>query len=59
MNCIVVAEGIETQEQRDALAAMGVDAGQGYFFSRPLPALEIIAKYATLGDDPLPAAKSA
>ncbi|WP_436015090.1 putative bifunctional diguanylate cyclase/phosphodiesterase [Rhizobium sp. LjRoot254] len=59
MNCIVVAEGIEKQEQHDALAAMGVDAGQGYFFSRPLPALEIIAKYATLGDASLPAAKSA
>jgi diguanylate cyclase (GGDEF)-like protein/PAS domain S-box-containing protein len=59
MNCIVVAEGIEKQEQRDALAAMGVDAGQGYFFSRPLPALEIIAKYAELEDSPLPAAKSA
>ena len=59
MNCIVVAEGIETQEQRDALAAMGVDAGQGYFFSRPLPALEIIAKYAAIQETPLPAAKSA
>ncbi|WP_374990039.1 putative bifunctional diguanylate cyclase/phosphodiesterase [Rhizobium sp. TH2] len=59
MNCIVVAEGIEKQEQRDALAAMGVDAGQGYFFSRPLPALEIIAKYATLGNASLPAVKSA
>jgi diguanylate cyclase (GGDEF)-like protein/PAS domain S-box-containing protein len=59
MNCIVVAEGIEKQEQRDALTAMGVDAGQGYFFSRPLPALEIIAKYADVQELPLPTAISA
>ncbi|MDB5550840.1 MAG: diguanylate cyclase domain protein [Rhizobium sp.] len=59
MNCIVVAEGIEKQEQRDALAAMGVDAGQGYFFSRPLPALEIIAKYSAIQEPSLPVAKSA
>ena len=32
----VVAEGIESQEQRDQLAALGVDTGQGYFFWPPL-----------------------
>jgi diguanylate cyclase len=32
----VVAEGIETQVERDLLVAMGCDEGQGYFFSRPL-----------------------
>ena len=34
----VSAEGIETQEQHDALAAFGCHAFQGYFFGQPLPA---------------------
>ncbi|MCU1676785.1 MAG: putative signaling protein [Frankiales bacterium] len=34
----VVAEGIETTEQRTQLVGMGCRAGQGYYFSRPLPA---------------------
>jgi len=33
----VIAEGVETAAQRDALAAQGCHAYQGYLFSRPLP----------------------
>ena len=33
----VMAEGVETQAQRDFLASSGCHAYQGYFFSRPLP----------------------
>ena len=34
----IVAEGIETEKQRDALIWAGCNYGQGYLFSRPLPA---------------------
>lgn len=33
----VIAEGVETREQRDALAQMGCDTYQGYYFARPVP----------------------
>ncbi len=39
----VVAEGIETQEQLDLLKAAGCDFGQGYLFSKPVPASEFEA----------------
>lgn len=32
-----VAVGVESESQRDHLAALGCDAAQGYFFSPPLP----------------------
>ncbi|NBX21752.1 MAG: EAL domain-containing protein, partial [Betaproteobacteria bacterium] len=34
----VVAEGVETSQQRDLLIETGCDFAQGYFFSRPMPA---------------------
>jgi EAL domain-containing protein (putative c-di-GMP-specific phosphodiesterase class I) len=37
---IVVAEGIETQEQRGYLQAQRCAEGQGYLFSRPLAAAQ-------------------
>jgi diguanylate cyclase (GGDEF)-like protein/PAS domain S-box-containing protein len=37
-----VGEGIETLDQLDLLQGMGVDEGQGYLFSRPVPAGEIL-----------------
>ena len=34
----LIAEGIETPAQREAVAAMGCDLGQGYLLCRPAPA---------------------
>lgn len=33
----LVAEGIESQAEAEALAELGVELGQGYFFGRPAP----------------------
>ncbi len=33
----VIAEGIQTQEETDALLGMGIDYGQGFFLARPDP----------------------
>ena len=34
----VIAEGVETEAQKDFLAGQGCHVYQGYLFSRPLPA---------------------
>ncbi len=43
-NLRVVMEGVETQEQFDALKALGCDEYQGTFFSEPLPADELLRR---------------
>ena len=37
----VIAEGVETLEQRNILASIGCDAFQGYYFGRPAPAQKL------------------
>ncbi len=37
-----VAEGIETEAQAAVVRALGCDKGQGYLYSRPLPAQELV-----------------
>lgn len=37
LNLQVVAEGIETKEQKDLLKALGCDKAQGYYFAKPMP----------------------
>jgi EAL domain-containing protein (putative c-di-GMP-specific phosphodiesterase class I) len=40
LNYLVVAEGIETEEQKLYLQGRGCTMGQGYLFSRPVSALQ-------------------
>lgn len=42
LGCQVIAEGIETETQRQILANEGCDYGQGYYFSKPLVSSEFI-----------------
>ncbi len=44
----VIAEGIETKEQAEALEAWGCEYGQGFLFSRPLTASEFERRYRDL-----------
>ena len=46
-----LAEGIETEEQRRFLLAHGCELGQGFHFSRPVPAGEIEALYLASSAD--------
>ena len=46
LGLVVVAEGTEVVEQLDALAAIGCDLVQGYYFSKPLPVDEATAYLA-------------
>ena len=46
LDMTVVAEGVETGAQRDALLEMDCDLLQGYLFSKPVP-VEEFEKYVT------------
>ena len=37
LNLLVVAEGVETQEQLNALTAVGCDQVQGHLIAKPMP----------------------
>ncbi len=56
LNLRVIAEGIETPEQRDFFAREGCDDGQGYLFSKPAPPEEIecllLAKPTAIASSP-------
>ncbi len=43
----VIAEGVETRDQRDLLLAAGCDYGQGYLFARPMTGEEFDAMLAS------------
>jgi EAL domain-containing protein (putative c-di-GMP-specific phosphodiesterase class I) len=41
----VIAEGVETQRQLDELERLDCDYAQGYLFSRPVPAHELVSAF--------------
>jgi diguanylate cyclase (GGDEF)-like protein/PAS domain S-box-containing protein len=43
LNIKVIAEGVETEQQRDLLTMVGCDYAQGFLFSKPVPAEEFAA----------------
>ncbi len=49
MGLSVIAEGVETQAQRDALCNIGCYSYQGYWFSRPVPLDEFEALHKSTG----------
>jgi diguanylate cyclase (GGDEF)-like protein/PAS domain S-box-containing protein len=50
----VVAEGVETREQADFLAANGAPRMQGYLFARPMPLEQMVARLTATGPQQLP-----
>ena len=50
LNLRVVAEGVETADQRAALIALGCTSAQGYHFCQPLPADKIVEALRALVD---------
>ena len=47
LGCTVVAEGVEKEGQSQLLQKAGCDFGQGYLFSKPLPADEFVELLTT------------
>jgi EAL domain-containing protein (putative c-di-GMP-specific phosphodiesterase class I) len=48
----VIAEGVETEPQAEALRSAGIPMAQGYYFSRPISAEELKAYYSRAGGEP-------
>ncbi len=47
LGMIVVAEGVETEEQAQTLHALGAHWAQGYLFGRPMPAVDFLRAVIT------------
>jgi diguanylate cyclase (GGDEF)-like protein/PAS domain S-box-containing protein len=54
LNLLVLAEGIETELQLEVLQRFGCDFGQGYLFSRPVPAADAVKLLSDVRRHPVP-----
>lgn len=48
-----IAEGVETQAQRDRLIALGCDQAQGYLYGKPQPIELFFETYAAINEPPI------
>jgi diguanylate cyclase (GGDEF)-like protein len=48
LNLTVVAEGVETKAQRDAVASIGCELAQGFYFAEPMAATAMAATLSSL-----------
>jgi EAL domain-containing protein (putative c-di-GMP-specific phosphodiesterase class I) len=53
LNMMVIAEGVETQEEVDYLKQIGCDAFQGFYFSKPVPVGEFEKSFTKHADSAL------
>ncbi|ESP94990.1 putative bifunctional diguanylate cyclase/phosphodiesterase [Pseudoalteromonas luteoviolacea] len=51
LGLILIAEGVETQQQNDFLAAENCDVIQGYYFAKPMPVDEFVNWFDTLNGE--------
>jgi diguanylate cyclase (GGDEF)-like protein/PAS domain S-box-containing protein len=56
-NMTTTAEGVETQEQKDRLRALGCTEMQGYLFSAAKPGAEVRKLFGAQGTKPAPASR--
>ena len=45
LNCQLIAEGVETQEQADHVNSLEIQSCQGYFYAKPMPFERFLAKF--------------
>ncbi|WP_347057412.1 EAL domain-containing protein [Blastococcus sp. HT6-30] len=49
LDLVLIAEGVETEEQARVLTTLGCPFAQGYLYGRPQPVAELVARFAPAG----------